>query len=165
MEISGNFTRAVLSRILGMWISKIFSLDKIFWFVSCSFIKYMALLSYQSSQISFFSLYLTTFPFVLFNYSFLVCLFVANSSSCFSWGAGRIFRWGSGPPGTEITISVKAWILKQPLECSQTYIPANFVPLAGCQTEQGSYLDISFADPCTPLIWPIWLSFIRQKKM
>lgn len=53
--------------MLGICISKIFSFDKMFRFVSCSYINYMALVSfYQSSQISF-SLYLTTFPFVLFN--------------------------------------------------------------------------------------------------
>lgn len=60
------YQSSVLSGTVGMWVSKMFSFDKMFFLGFCSDISYMGLVPFhQSFQLPFFSVYLTAFPFIL----------------------------------------------------------------------------------------------------
>lgn len=142
--------------MVGMRISKMFSVDEVFILVFVVIIIIINYLPYVSrvlqsisSNCSLFFCCLTAFPFILLH------------------SVGFTPRQGSGPPGTKITILVKACMLKQPLECSQTYIQGNWV----CPTSQmqkrskAVYLGVTFVVPCTPLTWANRLNCIRKKNL
>lgn len=134
MKINGVFIRAVFCQ--ECWVCGFLKC----FLLKCSFLFSALTIWLWCLSINLFkSLFFCLFDYISFYtvsfcriYPFRVCLFIVNSSSCVCWGRASIFRWGSGPLGTEITILVKACILKQPLECSQTYIPGNWV----CLTSQ-----------------------------
>lgn len=76
----GFYQSSVLSGTGGMWVSKMFSFDKMLFFGFCSDINYMGLVSFhQAFQLSFFSVYLTAFPFILLHsVGFTPFLFVCS---------------------------------------------------------------------------------------
>lgn len=110
-----------------------------FGFVSCSYINYMALVSfYQSFQISFFSLYLTTFPFIPFySVGFTPFLF-----ACLQQIVPVAFPGGQeGFSGVDLVPQV----LRSPFQLKPEFSSSpqsavrhifqetEFVPLAGCK--------------------------------